>query len=446
VWDRGTLERELGELGVREFEQTFNPEPVGFVLHTNFGLLKPVVEAKRLSFELASTTRHLYKTHGFTVDRDKGPQISRFRIQTSAFEPGSAELEKTIRGVLGFAKQLKDGCAKAREQRIVIRNNAGVTVGGRPRPFEIRNITYGPIARLPFSNKVKADPKDGDAFGPDCSVWAQPVATVTVPLEGVRELVRRIQATEGQRAGVALTGPPGARTGRRSDALVFAADRVDKARQQLLAEKRVLSDRTRVDATTFSERLRGFLILIASYLWTSMLSYDFTLPSPANPRDFETVPEAYLPIAVHAPFSEIFRSLKPAEQRIFRELFAVGNARIRLFRLALANATIQDGFNKLLPSGPGGAVHRELQNYFATAAPTWDDFIDHTLDSRHKNWGDRQLVPMYSTQRSYHFSNTTPWVALELHRIPTVDATNWGLMMRTIAQLRKKVHQDLRDI
>jgi hypothetical protein len=445
VWDRSTLERELGELGVREFEHAFNPEPVGFVLHTNYGLLKPVVEAKRLSWELASSTRHLYRTHGFMVDREKGPQISRFRIQTPPLEPGSPELAKSIGNVLAFAKQLQDGCAKAREQKIVVRNNAGVVVRGRPRPFEIRNITSGPIARLPFSDKVKLDPKDGDAFGPNCSVWAQPVATITVPLKSVGKLIDLIEASEnlslqapaGKGRGLPLSSGEKARRGRRSDAIYYARDEVRKARKDLLARKLVLSDRkTKVDASTFSEDLSGFLMLIASYLWSNKMK---------DASDYETLPESYLPIVVHAPFSEIFRSLKPAEQAIFRELFAAGNARLRLFEMAQTDASRAEGARKLLPPGPKGAIHQEQQTVFGTA-PTWDDLIDHTLDSRHKNWGDRVLVPIYFTYDRYKFSNTEPWVSLALQRIPTVDAKHWGLMMRTVAQLRKKVYTDLRDI
>ena len=446
MWDRLTLERELGELGVREFEHTFNPEPVGFVLTTNYGLLKPIVEAKaKGSWEFAQATRHQYRAHGFMVDRETSPQISRFRIQTAPVEAGSAELEKTITNVLAFAKQLQDGCAKAREQKIVIRNNAGVVVRGRPRPFEIRNLTYGPIARLPFSDKVKADPKDGDAFGPNCSVWAQPLATVTVPLKGVAKLIDLIEASEnlglqasaGAIRGLPLSGGDKVRRGRRSDAVIYARDEVRKARQDLLARKLVLSDRkTTVDASTFSEDLAGFLILIVSYLWTNKMKVE---------RDFETLPESHLPIAVHAPFSEIFRSLKPAEQAIFRELFGAGNARLRRFEMAQADATRADGARKLLPPGPNDTIHQQLQSHFGTT-PTWDDLIEHTLDSKHKNWGDRVLVPIYFTYDRYKFSNTQPWVALTLQRIPTVDAPHWGLTMRTIAQLRKKVHQDLRDI
>lgn len=378
MWDRLTLERELGELGLREFEHTFNPEPVGFVLNTNYGLLRPVVEAKRkVTWEFALATRHRYQTHGFATDTARGPQITRFLISIPPLGAGSAELDKSIRNVLAFAKQLQDGCAKAREQKIVVRNNAGVAVRGRPRPFEIRNITNGPIARLPFSDKVKLDPKDGDAFGPNCSVWAQPVATITVPLKGVGKLIDLIEASEnlslqapaGKGRGLPLSGKERSRRGRRSDAIYYARDEVRKARKDLLARKLVLSDRkTKVDAATFSEDLSGFLMLVASYLWTNKMK---------DARDYETLPESYLPIVVHAPFSEIFRSLKPAEQAIFRELFAVGEARLRLFEMAQTDASRADGARKLLPPGPKGAIHQDQQTVFGTA-PTWDDLIDHT--------------------------------------------------------------------
>jgi hypothetical protein len=446
MWERRSFERELDELGVREFEQSFNPEPVGFVLHTNYGQLRAVVEAggKRWQPIPIMATRHRDQTHGFTVDGEVTRQILRFRILPLPFEAGSADLEKTIRNVLAFAKQLQEGCAKAREQKIVIRNNAGAVVRGRPRPFEIRNLTDGPVARLPFSNAVKLDPKDGDAFGPDCSVWAQPVATITVPLKGVGKLIDLIEASEklslqapaGKGWGLPLSGKR-ARRGRRSDAIYYARDEVRNARKKLLARKLVLSDRkTKVDAATFSEDLSGFLMLIASYLWSNKMK---------DAGDYEMLPESYLPIAVHAPFSEIFRSLKPAEQAIFRELFAVGDARLRLFEMAQSEASRADGARKLLPPGPKGLIHTQQQTMFG-APPTWDDLVDHTIDSRHRNWGDRPLVAISYTHERYKFSKTQPWVALALERIPTVDATHWGTMMRTVAQLRKNVHTDLRDI
>ena len=189
-------------------------------------------------------------SHGFEVyTEDNVPQISRLRIVTLPLSGGLKEFEKTIRNILVFAKQLKDGCTKAREKRIVIKNNAGKTVQGRPRLFETPNTTFGPIARLPFSNKV--DPQHGDRFDPkDCSVWAQPLATITIPLWNVEKLIDRIEASEGlslrapQTSGGACLCPASSSpSGRRSVALLFAQRAVDKARKELLAKKLVLSDR-----------------------------------------------------------------------------------------------------------------------------------------------------------------------------------------------------------
>ena len=444
MWDRHSLERELDELGVREYQHgpTANDPKFGFVLHINFGLLKPVVVAAggKSAWPGATFSPYTFGRHGFEMHAADGAEIARLFVLPTPFPAtaaGRKTLDQTLQNLATFAQVVQRGCARARPQRIAVKDNAGNSVKGQPRPFLLHPHAMVPIARLPFGGGF--DPKD-------CSLWAEPVATVTVPLEQVRALVRRIQATEGKRAGVAFTGPPGARTGRRSDALVFAEARVDKARTQLIAEKRVLSDRTRVDATTFSERLRGFLILLASYLWTDMLSYDFTRPSPANPRDFETLPEAYLPIAVKAPFSEIFQKvLSPIEQRIFRELFGQGAARARLFRLALANATVQDGSNKLLPPGPRGEVHRQQQAEFGTV-PTWDDLVEHTLDPTHNRWGHRVLVkPTGAGQWNFvdfFLNQTRPRVALELRRIgfAPVAAKDWAPLMRSIFEMTRQLN------
>lgn len=451
MWDRRTLERELAELGVGEFESSTQSSLVSFDLYTNYGRLKPVVEAAQKGTWGTGGggygTNHSFGRHGFEVyTEDNVPQISRLRIVTPPLWVGSKEFEKTIRNILVFAKQLKDGCTKAREKRIVIKNNAGKTVQGRPRLFETPNTTFGPIARLPFSKKV--DPQHGDRFDPkDCSVWAQPLATITIPLWNVEKLIDRIEASEGlslrapagKRRGLPLSGEFGLREGRRSVALYFAQRAVDKARKDLLAKKLVLSDRkTKVDDTTFTKSLSGFLILLASYLWTSWLTYDS--------RDFETDPETYLPISVKAPFSEILRWLEPTEQTIFRELFATGGARVRLFQLAQHGASLADGHQKLLPPGPGGEVHRRQQVAFGTA-PTWNDLVDHTLDRNHNQWGDRLIVASQDQPFvNWRYSATRPDVALALRRIPTVDAVHWAQLMRTILRLTKELGVGLIDI
>jgi hypothetical protein len=120
---------------------------------------------------------------------------------------------------------------------------------------------------------------------------------------------------------------------------------------------------------------------------------------------------------------------------VFRELFARGDARLRLFRLALRNATRADGQQQLLPPGPGGAVHRRQAAELGTA-PTWDDLVDHTLDRDHNKWGDRLLVASRDPPFvNWRFAETRPDVALALRQIPTLDAAHWPLLVRTIRKL-----------
>ena len=245
--ERLSLERELAQLGMREFEWTVIPEIVGFVFNTNYGLIKPVVEAKQKGVwrSLPRATNHTFGSHGFEVETDDGPQFRRLRIVTLPLKVGSVQFDKTVRSLATFPKQLQEGCAKARPMpRVSVKNNAGKPVTGSPRPFTIPQVVELPIARLPLSNRE--DPLDGDKFDPkDCSAWAQPLATITVRLAQVGELLNRIEASEGlsmgaraaKKRGLPLSGDrqPGVRMGRRSDALYFARQGVDRIRNELRA-------------------------------------------------------------------------------------------------------------------------------------------------------------------------------------------------------------------
>ncbi len=338
-----------------------------------------------------------------------------------------------------FVRDLQDGCVKAPAKVIAVKNDFGGTVEGRPKPFTLPRTTPSglPLARLPFRNRF--DPRV-------CSVWAAPQATVTVPLSRIADLVRAIERTEGQRPGIALTGSHSHRRGLRSDALFKARQAVDRERKLLLEARppHVLSDGTTVNASSFSESLRGFLILLASYLWTSELRYEFDKPSPERPRDYEPFGKAYLPVNVKAPFSEIFRTLLgPVEQRVFREMFADGVARARLFGLARPGATLADATRKLLPPGPKEGADDSVHSRQAAAfgsVPTWNDFVAHVLDSSHKGWGDILLVPL---SKIIPLDRTTPGVALELRRIGfnAVFARDWRHMMLSIFSLARALNR-----
>jgi hypothetical protein len=75
------------------------------------------------------------------------------------------------------------------------------------------------------------------------------------------------------------------------------------------------------------------------------------------------------------------------------------------------------------------SVH-ELQKAVFGVAPTWNDVVEHTLNSTHRGWGDRLLVPMSTP---LDVSKTSPRVLLELRRVgfTAVDRSDWeGFMLR----------------
>jgi hypothetical protein len=440
MWDRRTLEREFRELGVREFQLAppGNDPTVGFEFDVHYGLIKTVIEDAGLTMPAdgAQITDHTEGSDGFRVKREgAGPALSRIEIATKplrAVPGGKADLDQTIANVLKFTRELRDGCGKAKQKSIVVENNSGGNVSGKPKPFTHPKTTPSglPLARLPFKNRF--DPSN-------CTVWAAPQATVTVPLARIGALIAEIQKTEGQRAGVALTGPKTARMGLRSEALYRAKAAVERTRREVLAlsPKLKLSDGAEVNDATFSASLSGLLMLLASYLWTSELTYDFAS------RDYEPFGKAYLPINVKAPFHEICANLLTAtERRMFHEVFAQGAARERLFRLARPGATVADGTRKLLPPGPKelglDSVHERQKDAFGSV-PTWDDLVAHTLDPTHKGWGSRLIVPL---SKKIDLARTKPGVALELRRIGfnAVFASDWANLMRGIVALSRRLN------
>lgn len=376
--ERQRLERELADLGLREYQigPAVAPPTIGFEFDVHFGLIEEVVThaGKTMPADGDRFTDHDDSSDGFHVKRDG----TRLEIATKPFTvdvSGKAELNQTITKILKFGRELRQGCERAPQTDIPV-----PSVTGKPRPFtHPRTLESGlPIVRLQFKKRFHST---------NCSVWASPQATITIPLSKVRVLVNEIRKSEGKGPGVALTGGKGHRMGLRSEALYRALKEVNRARKEIVSRrtKLVLSDGTEVNARTFSEDLRGFLILLANYLWTSELTYDF------NDRhknfDYEPFAKAYLPVNVKAPFSEIFKKLlTPTDQLLFKEIFAVGSARQRLFRLVKRSATTADGTKKLFPPGPKenglDSVYERQRAEFGSV-PTWDDLVDHTLDPTH---------------------------------------------------------------
>jgi len=409
------------------------PATVGFEFDVHYGLIREVVEAagKTMPASGDRVTVHTGAADGFEVKRD-GTRVEFATVPFPLTTAGKTELARTTARMLAFARELQSGCAKAKPKNIAVPGTSG-----RPSPF-LSDKTFVvdlPLVKLPV----------GGRFQPgNCSVWASPQATVTVPLHRVGDLVEAIRKSEGKGAGVALTGDRRHRMGLQSKAIYDAKAAVLKARADLIRRtpKLRLSDGTEVDATTFTGNLTGFLILLAEYLRTSELAYDFT---GARPRDYEMFAKAYLPVNVKTPFPQIHRELlTPAERLLFRELFAAGSARERLFRLARPGATAADGSTKLFPAGrtfngTAAMIHESQRSVFGSA-PTWDDLVAHTLDSTHRGFGDRLLVGF---SKKIDVSKTKPRVALELRRIgfAAVFSRQWPALMNQVAGMVERLNR-----
>jgi D-alanyl-D-alanine carboxypeptidase len=387
-----------------DFLKSFFRNPtVGFEFDVHYGPI-PALPDTRLGDVLSS---HSKSSDGFEVKLD-GPRLE---INTRPFETtdaGRKELQGTAVLINSFAEELWTGCRNA--------TPVGVPGFSGARPFSHPKVTV-PIGKLPVGGKFT-----------NCSVWASPQTTLTIPLARVATLVERIKASEGDGPGLALTGGSTARMGLRSEALYRAHREVKKARR----------------AAAFSDDLEGFLILLASYLWTSELPYRFPAPGErvnGAVHDYEQIGKAYLPINVKNPFHQVFKTLlSAADQQVFRNRFADGAARVKLFRLALpAGAALSDGDRKFLPpgrtvSGVPDVVHQFQRDGFFGVVPTWNDLVEHTLDPTHRGWNDRLWVT-HSTMKD--IDDTRPRVLLELRRagFVAVDRSKWERFMLRMHEL-----------
>jgi hypothetical protein len=386
---------------------------VGFEFDVHYG---PIPALPARNGDVLGT--QVQVTDGFEVKLD----TTRLEINLRPFETtdaGEAELTATADRVAAFAKGLQDGCRTATPV-----NLPGFTGA---RPFTHPEVTV-PIGKLPIGGRFT-----------NCSVWAAPQTTLTIPLAKVAALVEQIKASEGDGPGVALSGGPGDRMGVRSEALYRALREVKRARR----------------AATFSDALEGFLILFASYLWTSELPYRFPAEGAlvdGKVHDYEPFGKAFLPINVKTPFPQVFGTLlDDADKKVFRDRFAVGAARVNLFRLARpAGATLADGSRAFLPPGRIelglNSVHERQKAAFPSAAgspvgvvPTWNDLVEHTLDATHRDWGDRLWVPL---SKQVDVSKTRPRVLLELRRIgfAAVERARWKPFILRMHALTKSLN------
>lgn len=411
-------------------KQTGKPRTIGFEFDIHYGFMDEIAANAGLTIPPDKTklTTHENATDGFKVTLD-GP---RFEAATKPFpvdDSGLKDLEKTIKNLKTFTTELQKGCQSGIAQRVT-------GVDGNARVFRYSKMKSSlsgfPMVKLPVNKK----------FSSNCSVWASPQATVAIPLSKVAPFVELLKKSEGKASGIALTGDSNQRMGLRSEALYKAKAQVDKIHKEITSKtpKIKLSNSKEVDSTIFSESLRGFLILLVSYLWTSELPYHFIEPKP---RDYEPFAKAFLPINVKAPFPDIYDQLLTADEKLFfKEHFAKDETvRVNLYRLVKPGAVKADGKNKLFPKGRielgKDSVHARQEDEFGVV-PTWNDLIAHTLDSSHNSWGSRLIVPL---SNQIGLDKTSPNVALELRRVgfrPMFDY-DWKRFMENVFNLIKKI-------
>jgi hypothetical protein len=411
-------------------KQTGKPRTIGFEFDIHFGFMKEIAANAGLTIPPDKTklTTHENAADGFVVKLD-GPRFEAATKPFSVDDKGLKELEKTFRNLKTFTTELQNGCKGGTAQRVT-------DVDGNARVFSYPKMESSlagfPMLKLPVNNK----------FSTNCSVWASPQATVAIPLSKVAPFVDLIKKSEGKASGIALTGDSSQRMGLRSEALYKAKFQVDKIQKEIISKtpKIKLSNSKEVDATIFSESLRGFLILLVSYLWTSELPYHFTEPKP---RDYEPFAKAFLPINVKAPFSDIFDKLLTDDEKLFfKEHFAKDeNVRVNLYRLVKPGAVKEDGKNKLFPKGRielgKDSVHTRQEMEFGVV-PTWSDLIEHTLNSSHNSWGNRLIVPL---SKQIGLDKTVPNVALELRRVGfrAMFDYDWKRFMENVFKLIKNI-------
>ena len=410
------------------------PATIGFEFDCNIGVDRDVFAARIADMSAGAT---MPKEHDKVTDhRDDdgaGKLVDGFEVKVDGTRIEIATLpikvdddptfDAVLKNVLAFAGELAAARARANPDTAI--SVAGVA--GHPVRFTHPRTV---VSRLPLVI-AKRGSVGAMKWHADKGVWAAPQATITILLEHVGELIDAIDKSAGESLGKALTGSPSARLGVRSDIVVTAKRRVLADRRRRIGT--VLSDRTKVTAADYSNRLTGLLMLMTSYLLCGEI---------IDRRDYEQFAKGYLPINVKAPFRDLFQdALTPRERQVFTELYF--SDRANFFGLARDGATTGDESKVLFP--PNSHAHTDQ---FHNTALTWGMLLDHTVNDvplkvtkvnrvRKKKHavGDEVLWAPLST--IIPFSATTPRVALELRRIGFAahPAGTWEALMKTIRKL-----------
>lgn len=328
---------------------------IGFEFDLSYGAsaAMPPPPAPDYALEGKRITTHSEASDGFRLKGDG----NRIEISTKPFEltdAGKVELDRVMGSVLAWVERTVTACQAAKPDRS-LRYPARV---GPPRAFAPGDLA--PDAKCIFPLGFTGTPY----YRSSCAVAASPQATLTLPLARIDELVQRIETSERSKVpGRAWSGPSTDRMGDRSTALYDARAAVNASRASHLGRS-TLRDGTPVTEANYSATLQGLLILVVSYLRAGELRYDR--------RDWEAFAKGYLPLNVKHPFRLPFADLNAGEKAVFRELYT--GPRTKLWRLARAGATLDDGNRVLFP--PKSHAH-QLRHF--DPPPTWNDLVDSML-------------------------------------------------------------------
>jgi hypothetical protein len=361
TWSKMRTAIGLGELAVGATCYTISTPTItlptiGFEFDLNYGasINTPPLDSPDYSLEGKKITTHRIATDGFRLEGDG----NRIEIGTKPFElstTGRTDMEATMKAILNLAQLIRKGCSAVKPDKAL---GYGSNVGA-PRYFKPSFLESTVQAIFPLA--MKRPPY----YQGSCIVAAAPQVTFEIPLAKINALVTLIQKSEGKKvAGKALSGSPGWRQGVRSQAIYDAQKAVNKSRDAHIKSKTKLSNGDVVTEINFTPTLQGLLILMVSYLRTSVLLY--------TSKDYEGFAKSYLPVNVKNPFRLLFADLTTGEKQVFKELY--GSLRVNLWRLAKDAATNADKDNQLFP-----AIVKQHQECWFTTAPTWDEFVDKTI-------------------------------------------------------------------
>jgi hypothetical protein len=412
-----------------------NPVTIGFEFDLNIGASRDVFTARAADMPAGSTfpgpgdkvTDHREKDgtgkllDGFDVKTD-GPRIEIATLPIKLDD--DATFNAVVKNVVAFAKELEAERAKVSPDGAI--SVAGVS--GHPVRFK------HPRTKIPGFPLVVAvrGPQRALKWPTDNGVWASPQATITILLEHVGLLVDAIEKSVGDGLGKALSGASAQRLGVRSDIIVRAKRRVLADRTRRIGTE--MSDKSKVTAADYSQRLSGLLMLMTSYMLCGEI---------IDSDDYELFAKAYLPINVKAPFRDIFRdALSAREQQVFKELYFSNRA--NFFGLAKDRAATSDEAKELFPPKVRGP---DLDRFHSTRL-TWGLLLDNTVNDtplkvtvansvpkKNHALGDEVLWAPIS--KIIPFSSTRPRVALELRRIGFVPhaVRTWEPLMKTVRAL-----------